>query len=122
TFVSRMSSEKGVFGATTLDEGGRLDSIAARATAFDFFISSGTFGTVSYDLGNGPVTVANNERVFIPFGVPVVLTATATTGGAFVGQFSTNQGNAEGVGTTTATITIDANDRPSDVSVSFAAN
>ncbi|MEM8711870.1 MAG: hypothetical protein AAGG01_13035 [Planctomycetota bacterium] len=118
-FLGRLAEANGSFDAATLDRGVRLDSVASAAARFDFAIERPELGTITYDVGEGPVIVASGDRIFMPDGVQVTITATATGTGAYVDRIETVNGSGTGTGTAVGTLVIDSSDGAVDVLVEF---
>ena len=119
-FLAAYRATDGRFDQATLAGGDRLDIGVLEASAFQFFVTNDALGTVTYDLGAGPVTVANDDQIVVPNGAQVVVTATANNGGV-VSELFSDQGTTTGVGTQTATLTIDSSETGSFIDVFFSA-
>ncbi|MEM8710261.1 MAG: Ig-like domain-containing protein, partial [Planctomycetota bacterium] len=121
-FLNRFMDAEGSFHPASFDRGARLDYAVAEMVSVDFNLSGTNLGTVSYDAGEGLVTVTAGETVDFPKGTSVMIVATATGSGAFVDDLSADQGEVTGVGTQSATLTIESIQSPDFVFAAFAAN
>ena len=116
--MTEFRSQSGRFNQTLMNAADAVDFVAMELTQFDFQIGDGQFGTVTYDIGEGPITVGSEASVSIPAGVAVTITATANQGLNVI-ALTCDQGMVTGVGTQTASVAIDSNESTSVVVVQF---
>ncbi len=120
SFMADFRAQRGRFDQTVIAEASRVDSIAVGASQFRIETTNGGNGTLTYNLGEGPVTVVDGDIVEVPIGSPVTFVATAASG-FYVGDLGGGQGTTVGVGQSTATLTIESNEAIDQVTATFYA-